>query len=86
MNGPDRLASLAQQRARVNRNQQRIEKALLRHRREKTALANFAAVVLLLRPSRTFKRQQPAARPRILHTRRHDQAERAQRRVLDQAA
>ena len=26
----------------------------------------------VLRPSRTFKRRQPAARPRILHTRRHD--------------
>ena len=40
----------------------------------------------VLRPSRTFKRRQPAARPRILHTRRHDQDERAQCRVLVQAA
>ena len=30
----------------------------------------------VLRPSRTFKRRQPAARPRILHTRRHDRDER----------
>ena len=36
----------------------------------------------VLRPSRTFKRRQPAARPRILHTRRHDQAERARCRVM----
>jgi len=36
----------------------------------------------LLRPSRTLKRRQPAARPRILHTRRHDQAERARCRVM----
>ena len=40
----------------------------------------------LLRPSRTLKRRQPAARPRILHTRRHDQAERARCRVMVQAA
>ena len=40
----------------------------------------------VLRPSRTFKRRQPAARPRILHTRRHDQAERARCRVLVRAA
>ena len=38
------------------------------------------------RPSRTFKRRQPAARPRILHTRRHDQAERARCRVMVRAA
>ena len=40
----------------------------------------------VLRPSRTFKRRQPAARPRILHTRRHDQAERARCRVMVRAA
>jgi len=40
----------------------------------------------VLRPSRTFKRRQPAARPRILHTRRHDLAERAQCRGLVRAA
>ena len=40
----------------------------------------------LLRPSRTLKRRQPAARPRILHTRRHDQAERARCRVMVRAA
>ena len=40
----------------------------------------------VLRPSRTFKRRQPAARPRILHTRRHDRDERAQCRVLVRAA
>ena len=40
----------------------------------------------LLRPSRTLKRRQPAARPRILHTRRHDQAERARCRGLVRAA
>ena len=32
------------------------------------------------------KRRQPAARPRILHTRRHDQAERARCRVMVRAA
>ena len=36
--------------------------------------------------SRTFKRRQPAARPRILHTRRHDRDERAQCRVMVRAA
>ena len=40
----------------------------------------------VLRPSRTFKRRQPAARPRILHTRRHDRDERAQCRVMVRAA
>ena len=38
------------------------------------------------RPSRTFKRRQPAARPRILHTRRHDRDERARCRVMVRAA
>ena len=38
------------------------------------------------RPSRTLKRRQPAARPRILHTRRHNRDERAQCRALMQAA
>ena len=40
----------------------------------------------VLRPSRTFKRRQPAARPRILHKRRHNRDERAQCRALMQAA
>ena len=40
----------------------------------------------VLRPSRTFKRRQPAARPRILHTRRHDRDERARCRALVRAA
>ena len=36
----------------------------------------------VLRPSRTFKRRQPAARPRILHTRRHDRDERPRCRAM----
>ena len=40
----------------------------------------------LLRPARTLKRRQPAARPRILHSRRHDLAERARCRGLVRAA
>ena len=40
----------------------------------------------VLRPSRTFKRRQPAARPRILHTRRHDRDERARCRALVRAS
>ena len=40
----------------------------------------------VLRPSRTFKRRQPAARPRILHTRRHDRDERARCRALVRTA
>ena len=39
----------------------------------------------VLRPSRTFKRRQPAARPRILQ-RRHDRDERARCRALVRAA
>ena len=40
------LYPLSQRRAHFNRNKERVEKIVLRHRREKVALAKAAAVII----------------------------------------